>query len=72
MDSWKPCTLINQYYIQELSNCKDKPYLVTYQTIKGRRYVAKVNIKNGRIQGKVNGEVVAYMPVPKPYGREVN
>lgn len=71
MDNWTPCSLINQYYIPDLSGCKDKPYLVTYQTIKGKRYVAKVNIKNGRIQGKVNGVVVAYMPLPKPYEGEV-
>lgn len=70
MNEWKPYSLINQYYIVELSNCKDKPYLVTYQTIRGRRYVAKVNIKNGRLQSKVNGTVVAYMPLPKPYEEE--
>ncbi len=70
MDDWKPCSLVNQYYIPELGNCKDKPYLVTYQTIKGRCYVTKVNIKNGRIQSKVNGEVIAYMPLPKPYTKE--
>lgn len=64
---WTPCTLINQYYIQELSGCKDKPYLVTYKTIKCKRYVTKVNIKNGRVQGKVNGEIIAYMKMPEPF-----
>ena len=64
---WIPCNPVNQYYISELGTCKDKPYLVTYRTLKGRLYVTKVNIKNGRIQGKIGGEVIAYMPLPKPY-----
>ena len=64
---WIACTPTNQYYIHKLRNCKDEPYLVTYETIKGKRYVTKVNIKNGRVQGKVNGEILAYMKLPKPY-----
>lgn len=67
-DNWRPCKAENQYYISELCDCADKPYLVTYETLKGRRYVAKVNIKNGRLQGKINGTVIAWMPMPIPYG----
>ena len=66
---WIPCDLINQYYIRELKDCGDKPYLVTYVTPKGRRYVKKVNIYHGRIQGKV-GKVIAWMPLPEPYEGE--
>lgn len=64
---WIPCKVFNQCYIHELRNCKDKPYLVTYITLHGRRYVGKTNIKNGRLQSKVKGEVIAYMPWPEPY-----
>ena len=61
---------LNQYYISALKDCKDRPYLVTYETPKGRRYVAKTNIKNGRVQSKVPGTIIAWMPLPEPYKEE--
>ena len=68
--NWTPCKPINQYYIPELKDCGDKPYLVTYKTLKDRSYVTKVNIYHGRIQGKVGGDVIAWMPLPEPYNDE--
>lgn len=66
---WIPCKLKNQYYIPELNGCKDKPYLVTYETATGKRYVTKTNIHNGRVQRKEN-RIVAWMPLPEPYKGE--
>jgi hypothetical protein len=69
---WVPCKTINQCYIRDLKDCGDKPYLVTYVTLRGRRYVKKVNIYHGRIQGKVGGDVIAWMPLPAPYKEEID
>lgn len=68
---WIPCKPINQYYIRELDDCKDKPYLVTYETKTGRRYVTKVNIYNGFVQKKEN-RIIAWMPLPEPYKEKDN
>jgi len=67
MTDWIPCTPANQNYISSLKNCRNKPYLVTYKSLSGKRYVKKVNIYHGLIRGKVGGDVVAWMPLPKPY-----
>ena len=41
--------------------------LVTYETPKGRRYVKQVECFHGSVQKKLNGEIVAWMPLPEPY-----
>lgn len=64
---WIPCKLLDHYYIKELKDCGNKSYLVTYKTKTGRRYVKKVNIYHGKIQSKVGGKVIAWMPLPDAY-----
>lgn len=64
---WIPCKLLDHYYIKELKDCDNKSYLVTYKTKTGRRYVKKVNIYHGKIQSKVGGKVIAWMPLPDAY-----
>lgn len=40
--------------------------LVTYKTPQGRRYVKQVECLYGRVSKKLNGEIIAWMPLPNP------
>ena len=64
MTDWTPCRPVNQNYISALKDCRSKPYLITYKTPSGKRYVKKSNIYHGLVQGKIGGPVVAWMPLP--------
>ena len=57
------------YISHEELKHENKVILVTYQTASGRRCVKAVSCNHGRL-AKVNGEVVAFMPMPKPYREE--
>lgn len=65
---WIHTDYINQNYIPD-SRLKNihAIILVTYETSKGRRYVKQVLCSYGRIDKKLNGKVVAWMPLPEPY-----
>lgn len=41
--------------------------IVTYKSLSGRKYVKATYCDHGKITGKVNGEVTAFMYLPKPY-----
>lgn len=41
--------------------------LATYETAHKRRYVKQVECLYGRVMKKVGGEIIAWMPLPKPY-----
>ena len=65
---WIPANYVNDNYIPDarLKNVHTI-ILVTYETSKGRRYVKQVLCSYGRIDKKLNGKVVAWMPLPEPY-----
>lgn len=58
----------NGFYIndQRLAN-RRAIILVTYKTPKGKRYVKQVECLYGRVQKKLNGNIVAWMETPNPY-----
>lgn len=43
--------------------------LVTYGKASGRKYVKQVECYHGLVTKKIGGKVIAWMPVPKPYGK---
>ena len=65
---WIIANYVNDNYIPDvrLKNVH-AIILVTYETLKGRRYVKQVLCSSGRIDKKLNGKVVAWMPLPEPY-----
>jgi len=63
---WKKCTFINQCFIKELSDCKKGKYLITYETLTGKKYVKEVTVYHGRVECKTQ-KIIAYMEMPKPY-----
>lgn len=71
MNEWIPCTIINQNIIDayELRQ-KECSILVTYKTRYGRLYVKQCICSFGRISKKLNGDIIAWMPLPKPYKEE--
>lgn len=65
---WIPVNYVNDNYIPDARLKNDHTIiLVTYETLKGRRYVKQVLCSYGRIDKKLNGKVVAWMPLPEPY-----
>lgn len=66
VDGWIPCEMINQCFIPQLATKGRKKYLVTYETITGRRYVKTEMIRHGRVESKTNN-IIAYMDLPEPY-----
>lgn len=40
--------------------------LVAYEKASGRRYVKQVECFHGRVTKKINGKVIAWMPLPDP------
>lgn len=70
-DGWIPVKTLYQNYIPDtrlVSVCK--PMQITYQTENGRRYVKQVLCNRGRIEKKVNGDIIAWRPLPEPYKPE--
>lgn len=43
--------------------------LVTYETARRRKYVKQVQCDYGRVSKKVGGKIIAWMPIPKPFGK---
>ena len=65
---WIPVNYVNDNYIPDVRLKNEHAIiLVTYETLKGRRYVKQVLCSYGRIDKKLNGKVVAWMPLPEPY-----
>lgn len=70
-DGWNQVKTLYQNYIPDtrlVSVCK--PIQITYQTENGRRYVKQVLCNRGRIEKKVNGDIIAWRPLPEPYKLE--
>lgn len=58
----------NNFFLNDrrLTACRSF-ILVTYKTPQGRRYVKQVECLYGRVSKKLNGEILAWMPLPEPY-----
>lgn len=58
----------NNFFLNDprLTACRSF-ILVTYKTPQGRRYVKQVECLYGRVSKKLNGEIIAWMPLPEPY-----
>lgn len=58
----------NNFFLNDyrLTGCRSF-ILVTYKTPQGRRYVKQVECLYGRVSKKLNGEIIAWMPLPNPY-----
>lgn len=67
-NNWIVSPVIHTNYIAD-DRLKDsrKIILVTYETAHGRRYVKQAECLYGRISKKLGGQIVAWMPLPKPY-----
>lgn len=68
MDKWIVSPIINGNYILDDSLKNEiKEILITYSTRTGRRYVKQVLCEHGRVSKKLNGEIIAWQPLPEPY-----
>ena len=72
-NEWRTPRIVDGYFINEkelIHKCES--ILVTYETLKGRRYTKQVLCDHGRVSKQVNGDVVAWMPLPRPYKGDVS
>ena len=65
---WIRANVVNQNYIvSDKLNDKQTEILITYETLKKRRYVKQVLCNHGRVDKKINGEILAWTLLPEPY-----
>lgn len=66
---WTPCTLLDGYIINDKKLWDgDRRILVTYKTRSEKLMVTQVWSERGKIMtNKVNGEIIAWSELPKPY-----
>lgn len=60
-NGWIPCN-------ERLPEVNRKSYLVTYRTSKGKYYVKELYYRYAGVwEGRYNGDVIAWQPLPEPY-----
>lgn len=65
---WNVCKIENDNFISD-SRLKNfyGIIIITYETVKGKRYAKSVLCNYGYISKRITGNIIAWMKLPQPY-----